>query len=109
MLFRRRRRIVDNRKVSTAVHEEEVESRYEATFGVLIVIGLQAALAGVSLGNGWTLIGLPGWVWLIAVVPEAALLLALSWSLPWHRLEQMGRRRTVALALVGVTRSRSSR
>jgi hypothetical protein len=34
--------------------------------------------------------------------PEAALLLVLSWSLPWHRLEQMGRRRTVALALVGV-------
>jgi hypothetical protein len=44
------------------VHEEEVESRYEATSDVLIVIGLQATLAGVSLGNGWTLIGLPGWV-----------------------------------------------
>ena len=97
------RRIVDNREVSTAdVHEEEVESRYEATFGVLLVIGLQATLAGVSLGAGWTLIGLPGWVWLIPVVPEAALLLVLSWSLPRHRLEQMGRRRTVALVLVGV-------
>jgi hypothetical protein len=36
------------------------------------------------------------------VVPEAALLLALSWSLPRHRLEQMGLRRTVALVLVGV-------
>jgi uncharacterized membrane protein len=89
--------------MSTAeVHEEEVESRYEATFGVLIVIGLQATLAAVSLANGWTLIGLPGWVWLIPVVPEAALLLALSWSLPRHRLEQMGRRRRVALVLVGV-------
>ena len=89
--------------VNTAdAHEEEVESRYEATFGVLIVIGLQATLAGVSLGNGWTLIGLPGWVWLIPVVPEAALLLVLSWSLPRHRLEQMGSRRTVALVLVGV-------
>jgi len=89
--------------MSTAeVHEEEVESRYEATFGVLIVIGLQATLAGVSLANGWTLIGLPGWVWLIPVVPEAALLLVLSWSLPRHRLEQIGGRRTVALVLVGV-------
>jgi uncharacterized membrane protein len=98
-----RRGIVDNREVTTAdVHEEEVESRYEATSGVLIVIGLQATLALVSLGYGWTLIGLPGWVWLIAVVPEAALLLVLSWSLPRHRLEQMGRRRTVALVLVGV-------
>lgn len=67
----------------------------------LILIGLQATLAGVSVGNGWTLIGLPGWVWLIAVVPEAALLLVLSWPLPRHRLEQMGRRRTVALVLVG--------
>lgn len=95
--------MVDNREMSTAgVHEEEVESRYEATFGVLIVIGLQATLAGVSLANGWTLIGLPGWVFLIPVVPEAALLLALSWSLPRHRLEQMGRRRRVALVLVGV-------
>jgi hypothetical protein len=98
MLFVGRRRIVDNREVSMAdVPEEEVESRYEATFGVLIVIGLQATLAGESLGNGWTLIGLPGWVWLIAVVPEAALLLALSWSLPRNRLEHMGLRRRVAL------------
>ena len=60
------------------MHEEEVESRYEATFGVAIVIGLQATLAGVGLGNGWTLVGLPGWVWLIPVVPDAALLLVLS-------------------------------
>jgi hypothetical protein len=66
------------------------------------VTGLQATLAAVSLGNGWPLIGFPGWVWLIAVVPEAALLLALSGSLPRHRLEQMGLRRTVALVLVGV-------
>jgi uncharacterized membrane protein len=103
MLFGGRRGIGDNREVSTADwHEEEVESRYEATAAVLVVIGLQATLAGVSLGHGWTLIGLPGWVWLIAVVPEGALLLVLSWSLPRHRLEQMGHRRTVALVLVGV-------
>jgi uncharacterized membrane protein len=84
------------------LHEEEIESRYEATFGVALVIVLQVTLALVSLGGGWTLIGLPGWVWLIAVLPEAALLLLLAWSPPRHRLEQMGRRRTVALALVGV-------
>ncbi len=89
--------------MSTAdLHEEEVESRFEATFGVLLVIGLQAALALVSLGAGWTLIGLQWWVWLIPVALEAALLLALSWSLPRHRLEQTGLRRTVALTLVGV-------
>lgn len=89
--------------MSTAgLHDAEVESRYEAAFGVVLVIGLQTTLALVSLAAGWTLIGLPGWVWLIAVVPEAALLLALAWSLPRHQLEQMGHRRTVALALVGV-------
>jgi uncharacterized membrane protein len=89
--------------VSTAAeHEEEVESRYEATLGVVLVIGLQVTLAVVSLGAGWKLNGLPGWVWLMPAAPEAALLLALAWSLPRHRLEQLGRRRTVALALVGV-------
>jgi Protein of unknown function (DUF1345) len=95
--------MVDNRVVSTDdLHEEEFESRYEATFGVMIVIVLQVTLALVSLGGGWTLVGLPGWVWLIPVIPEAALLLLLAWSAPRHRLEQMGKRRTVALALVGV-------
>ncbi len=84
------------------LHEEEIESRYEATLAVGLVIGLQVTLALVSLAGGWKLIGLPGWVWLIPVVPEAALLLALAWSVPRHRLEQAGHRRTVALALVGV-------
>ncbi len=95
--------MVDNREVSTAdLREEQLESRYEAAFAVVLVIGLQVTLAMVSLANGWKLIGFPGWVWLIPAVPEAVLLLALAWSLPRHRLEQMGHRRTVALALVGV-------
>jgi hypothetical protein len=95
--------MVDNRRVSTGEErEEEFESRYEATFAVLLVIGLQLTLAVVSIARGWELIGLPGWVWLIPAVPEAALLLPLALSAPRRRLEQMGRRRTVALALVGV-------
>jgi uncharacterized membrane protein len=93
----------DNRGVcSVESREAEVESRFEATFAVGLVIGLQSTLALVSLGAGWKLIGLPGWVWLTPVVPEAALLLALAWSAPRHRLEQIGHRRTAALALVGV-------
>jgi uncharacterized membrane protein len=84
------------------VREEQFESRFEATFAVGAVIGLQVTLALVSLGSGWKLVGLPGWGWLVPVVPEAALLLALAWSAPRKRLEQMGQRRTVALALVGV-------
>jgi uncharacterized membrane protein len=95
--------IVDNGEVGTTdLREEEIESRFEATLAVGLVIGLQLTLALVSLGGGWKLIGLPGWIWLIPAAPEAALLVALSWSAPRQRLEQMGQRRTVALALVGV-------
>ncbi len=94
---------VDNREVKAAeAHEEEIESRFEATVAVGLVIALQLTLALASLGGGWRLAGLPGWVWLIPVVPEVALLGALSLSAPRHRLEQTGHRRTVALALVGV-------
>jgi hypothetical protein len=84
------------------LHEEEIESRFEATFAVGLVIGLQVTLAAFSLAHGWTLIGLPGWVWLIPAVPEAVLLLPLAFARPRHRLEQMGLRRSFALALVGV-------
>jgi len=95
--------LLDGRGVSNVEwREEEVESRYEATFAVGLVIVLQVTLALVSLAGGWKLIGLPGGVWLIPVIPEAALLLALAWSAPRHRLEQLGHRRTVALALVAV-------
>jgi hypothetical protein len=85
-----------------AVREEEIESRYEATFGVGLIMALQVALALVSLNGGWKLIGFPGWVWLIPTAPEAALLLALAWSAPRKQLEQRGHRRTVALALVAI-------
>jgi uncharacterized membrane protein len=84
------------------VREEEIESRFEATAAVGLVIALQVTLALLSLVGEWKLIGLPGWVWLVPTLPEAALLVPLALAEPRHRLEQMGRRRTVALALVGV-------
>ena len=87
---------------AAGAREEEIQSRYEATFGVALVMALQVTLALVSLAAGWKLIGLPGWVWLIPTAPEAALSASLSWSAPRHRLEQLGQRRAVALALVGV-------
>jgi hypothetical protein len=53
--------MVDTRLVSLAdLHEEEIESRYEATFAVGLVIGLQVTLALVSLAGGWTPIRRPG-------------------------------------------------
>jgi uncharacterized membrane protein len=97
------RTMVNSRGVAhRGVHEEEIESRFEATSGVGLVMVLQITLAAVSLAGHWKLIGLPGWVWLIPVVPEAALLLSLAWSVPRRRVEQRGHRRTLALTLVGV-------
>ena len=83
----------------SSLHEEEVESRWEAAPAVLIVIVLQFTLAMASEKNGWTLWGLPWWIWVVAIVPEIVLLVALSWSRPHRALVQSGKRRTVALAL----------
>ena len=82
--------------------EEEIESRWEAAPAVATIIGFQVVLAGVSRVERWTLWTLPWWVWLISVPPEVALLIPLAWNRPRHRLEQLGLRRMVALALLGV-------
>lgn len=82
--------------------EQEFESRWEAAPAVLIVIGLQVLLALVSMKEDWKLAGLPWWVWLLSVGPEAALLAALGFDRPRHRLEQTGKRRIVGLTLLGV-------
>jgi hypothetical protein len=84
------------------LQEEEVESRWEAAPAVVVVIGLQLLLALVSRYQDWQLWIFPWWVWLIPIVPELLLLVALSWSRPRRRLEQMGKRRTFALALLCV-------
>ncbi len=84
------------------LHQEEVESRWEAAPAVAIVIALQLTLAIVSEEKGWTLWGLPWWIWLVSIVPEAVLLVALAWSRPHHALVQRGQRRTVALTLFGI-------
>jgi hypothetical protein len=68
----------------------------------VLVIAMQALLAFVSRDQHWKLWGLQWWVWLIPAAPETALLLPLAWSRPRRRLEQLGQRRTVALALLGV-------
>jgi hypothetical protein len=85
-----------------ADQEEAFESRWEAAPAILVVIGLQVVLAIVSLKEHWTLAGLQWWVWLVCVVPEAVLLIPLAFDRPRHRLEQTGKRRMVALALLTV-------
>lgn len=84
------------------LREEEVESRWEAAPAVVVVIVFQILLAVVSQREGWTLWVFPWWAWLIPVVPEVGLFVALAWDLPRHKLEQMGIRREAALSLLGV-------
>ncbi len=84
------------------VRAAEVESRYEAAPAVALLVVVHAATAIVSRAGGWTLKGLPWWSWLVLAVPEAVLLAALAWSRPRRRLEVMGLRREVSLALLGV-------
>ena len=82
--------------------EEQKESRWEAAPVVTVVIVLQAVLAITSEAHDWELWGLPWWVWLIPIIPETALLVALAWSRSRRLLEQIGRRRMVSLTLVGI-------
>jgi hypothetical protein len=85
-----------------ALHEEEIESRWEAAPAIVVVMALQLQLALVSHTQHWKLWGLSWWVWLISIGPELALLIPLAWDRSRRGLEQIGRRRTVALGLLGV-------
>jgi hypothetical protein len=84
------------------LHDEEVESSWEAAPAIAFVIAFQVLLAIVSRSQHWKLWELPWWVWLIPVGPELLLLFSLAWHRPRRRLEQLGHRRTVALALLAL-------
>jgi len=63
------------------VHASEQEARYEArreaASAVVIAVALLAALAFVSWKEGWVLMDLPWWSWLVLAVPGAVLCLDL--------------------------------
>jgi uncharacterized membrane protein len=82
--------------------EETVERRWEAAPAVLAVIALQLALALVSMDRGWKLWKFHWWVWTMAVVPEAILLVSLAWDSARRFLERIGHRRNIALTLLAV-------
>src|SRR5579884_1992845 len=82
--------------------EEVIESRWEAAPAVLMVIILQVTLALVSFERHWKLWKLPWWVWLLAAIPEALLLLAFIWDRARLMLERIGHRRNAALTLLGI-------
>ena len=94
--------MTDSPSTIATLREEEIESRWEAAPAIGVVIGMQALLALVSRNQDWKLWIYPWWVWLIPIVPEVILLAPLAWRRPRRRLEQMGHRRTVALALLAV-------
>ena len=84
------------------LREEELESQWEAAPAVAFVIALQLVLAFVSLTQDWKVWVFSWWVWLIPAGPEVALLVPLAWHRPRRRLQQMGLRRTVVLALLAL-------
>ena len=84
------------------LREEEIESRWEAGPAVALVIVMQLVLAFVSRDQRWKLWVFPWWVWIVPTAPEAALLVALALGRPRRRLEQLGLRRNVAIALLAL-------
>ena len=67
-----------------------------------MIIALQLALAVTSRAAHWELWLVPWWVWLIGIVPETVLLVALVFDRSRHRLERLGHRTAVTVALFGV-------
>ena len=84
------------------LREEERESRWEAAPAVAVVIALQVLLAVVSRTQSWMLWDFAWWVWLVPAAPELVLLLALAWQRPRRRIEQLGLRRNVSIALLAL-------
>ena len=89
-------------------HEVELESRWEAGPVVAVAIGLQVALATSSQVEGWTTWVLPWWVWLVPVVPEAAMFIIDTWHRPHSQLLQRGIRRQVGIVLLALASAANS-
>jgi hypothetical protein len=86
----------------SALHEVEIESRWEAGPAVALVMALQVAIAVTSRVEGWTTWVLDWWMWLLPVVPEAAIFLTNTWSRPHRALQELGIRRQVGIGLLAV-------
>ena len=79
--------------------EARTEARREAAPAALVTLLVFVALAVVSWAEGWDLLGLPWWVWLLVAVP--VLLLAIDVSMS-YRGAGLVRSREAALALLGL-------
>jgi hypothetical protein len=87
---------------SRALHEEEVEARWEAAPAIVLIICFQLLLAIVSRTQHWKLWDLPWWVWLIPIPFEAGLVFSLAWGRSLRQLEQTGLRRMFGLGLLAL-------
>jgi hypothetical protein len=56
-------------RMSTSDSELRAEARREAAPAVASVMGVLVALAAISRAEGWELLGLPWWIWLVLGLP----------------------------------------
>jgi hypothetical protein len=85
-----------------ALHEVEIETRWEAGPVVAVAILLQVALAVSSQTQGWTTWKFSWWVWLLPVVPEALFIIS-TLPLPHRALLEMGIRREAGIVLLALS------
>jgi hypothetical protein len=85
-----------------ALHEVEIESRFEAAPAIALIIVLQVTFAVVSRSQGWTTWVLSWWMWLLPVLPEAAIFVVDTWTRPHRALVQMGIRREAGIVLLAL-------
>lgn len=85
-----------------ALREVEVESRFEAGPAIAVVMAVQIGVAVASRMEDWTTWRVGWWLWLLPVVPEAAILVTSTWTRPHRALQELGIRRQVGIVLLAV-------
>jgi len=85
---------------ASAVARELREARTEAALVVAIDVALFASLAIVDKANGWAIVDLPWWAWLLLSSPALVLLLLLL-AMPLAELSP-GRARNAGIVLLGM-------
>jgi hypothetical protein len=85
--------------MSSSEADVRAEGRREAAPAAFVALTVIVALATVSWAQGWELLGLRWWIWLLLGVP--ALLLTVDLALT-YRGRGLVRSRTAALALLGL-------
>ena len=81
-------------------HEARYEVRREAASAVVIAVAVLAALAFLSWRNGWVLVTLPWWSWLVIALP--GLILCVDLWLGARRIGFAGTRVAALLLLVTI-------